>query len=87
MACSTIINKEVYYMKNNIKLLRAKDGFTQEELASKIGISRPALSDIENNKVVPSGRVMLRIANIFGISAEQIFFENTVMHEEQDGAI
>lgn len=71
-------------MENKLKLLRAQNGFTQEELASKIGISRPSLSDIENNKVVPSGRVMIRIANIFGIPAEQIFFENTVIHEERN---
>lgn len=74
-------------MENNIKLLRAQHGFTQEELALKIGISRPALSDIENKKVIPSGRVMIRMANIFGISAEKIFFENTVIQEEQNTKI
>lgn len=70
-------------MENTIKILRAQHSLTQEELARKIGISRPALSDIENNKVIPSGKIVIRIANIFGIPAEQIFFEEVVMQEER----
>lgn len=68
-------------MRNIIKVLRAQNNLTQEELAQKIGISRQALSSIENNKVQPSGKVVIKIANIFGIPAEQIFFEEDVTHE------
>lgn len=70
-------------MQNIIKVLRAKHNMTQEELAKKIGISRPSLSDIENGKVIPSGKIVIRLANVFGIPAEQIFFEETVIHEER----
>lgn len=70
-------------MKNNLKVLRAMHSLTQEELAVKLGISRPALSDIENSKSIPSGRLMIRIANHFGIPAEQIFFEDDVQPEKQ----
>jgi len=72
-------------MRNIIKVLRAQNNLTQEELAQKIGISRQALSNIENNKVQPSGKVVIKIANIFGMPAEQIFFEEDVMHEEYNG--
>ncbi|WP_352404475.1 helix-turn-helix transcriptional regulator [Sporanaerobacter acetigenes] len=72
-------------MKNIIKVLRAKHELTQEQLAKKIGISRPALSDIENNKVMPSGKIVIRLANVFGIPAEQIFFEEGVIQEEHKG--
>lgn len=71
-------------MKNIIKALRAKQNMTQEELAKKLGISRPALSDIENNKVIPNGKIVIRLANIFKVPAEQIFFEETVIQEEQN---
>lgn len=71
-------------MKNIIKVLRAKHNMSQEELAKLIGISRPALSGIENGKVVPGGKTVIRIANIFGLPAEQIFFEETVMQVEQN---
>lgn len=70
-------------MKNILKILRAKYNLTQQQLALNIGISRPALSDIETGKVIPNGRTMIKLANYFGIPAEQIFFEKSVMHEEQ----
>ncbi|GAA0177137.1 helix-turn-helix transcriptional regulator [Clostridium sediminicola] len=62
-------------MKNTIKILRAKNELTQEDLAIAIGISRPALSEIETGKVIPGGKTIIKIANYFGIPAEQIFFE------------
>ena len=34
---------------DKIKTLRAQRGLTQEELAKKVGISRPTLSKLENN--------------------------------------
>ena len=63
-------------MQNRIKELRAKYNLTQEQLAEKIGISRPALSDIETGKTIPRGQTIIRIANVFGMPAEQIFFED-----------
>jgi len=47
-------------MQNIVKALRAKHNLTQEQLARKIGISRQALSSIENNKVQPSGKVVMK---------------------------
>jgi putative transcriptional regulator len=74
-SCITIIDKEVFSVKNILKMLRAKHNMSQEKLAELIGISRPALSEIENGKVIPGGKTVIRIANIFGLPAEQIFFE------------
>lgn len=71
-------------MKNRIKFLRAQHNLTQEQLAQKIGITRPALSDIETGKRMPGGKVVIRIANVFGVPAEQIFFEEDVIQEEHN---
>jgi putative transcriptional regulator len=71
-------------MKNIIKVLRAQNNLTQEELAKKIGITRQALSNIENGKVIPSGKIVIKIANFFRIPAEKIFFEDDVIHEKQE---
>lgn len=70
-------------MKNKLKLLRAERGITQDELAKILGITRPALSNIETGKFSPKGRLVIKIANYFGIPAEQIFFEDSVLQEEQ----
>ena len=40
-------------MKNNIKIRRKEQGFSQEELAKKCGVSRQTVNAIENNKYDP----------------------------------
>ena len=37
-------------MKNSIKELRARDGFTQEDLAHEVGVSRQTINAIEKGK-------------------------------------
>ena len=71
-------------MKNKLKILRAMHNLTQEQLAESLDISRPALSNIETGESVPGGRLMIRIANHFGIPVEQIFFEDDVLLEEHN---
>ena len=70
-------------MKNNLKVLRAQHNLSQEQLAKEIGITRPAISKIETGESIPSGTTVIRIANFFGIPAEQIFFVDAVNQEEQ----
>lgn len=71
-------------MKNTLKSLRAENNLTQEQLAKSLGITRATLNSIENSKSIPNGLIIIRIANLFGIPAEQIFFENDVKQEIQD---
>jgi putative transcriptional regulator len=61
-------------MKNNIKVERAIKGITQEELASKISVSRQTINAMEANKYVPSTLLALKIAREFGKPVEAIFF-------------
>ncbi|MCW6075522.1 helix-turn-helix transcriptional regulator [Clostridium sporogenes] len=70
-------------MKNELKKLRVQVGLTQEELAKKLKVARPTISNIEREIYTPSGSLIIRIANFFGKPAEQIFFEDSVMQEEQ----
>ncbi|WP_238906146.1 helix-turn-helix transcriptional regulator [Clostridium sp. YIM B02506] len=68
-------------MKNRIKLLRAERNLTQEELAEKLGIARPTLSNIERGKYTPKGNLVVKIIKHFGIPVEQIFFDEDVKQE------
>lgn len=61
-------------MKNNIKVERAIKGFTQEDLAKKISVSRQTINAMEANKYVPSTVLALKIAKLFGKPVETIFF-------------
>ena len=66
-------------MKNRISELRKDGKISQESLAKAAGISRPHLSEIENNKAEAGGNVMFRIASALGKSVEDIFFADNVV--------
>ena len=62
-------------MKNNLKVIRAQKGLTQEQLASLAGISRPALAQIETEKTVPDGETIAKLVKALQLPADQIFFD------------
>ena len=58
---------------NRVKELRSAQGWTQEELAQAVGVSRQSINSIERNRYVPSLELVLMFARVFGISTDQIF--------------
>jgi putative transcriptional regulator len=60
-------------VKNRLKLLRAAQGWSQAELAERLGVSRQTVNAIETEKYDPSLELALRIARLFGERVEAIF--------------
>ena len=60
-------------MKNNIRVERAINNITQEQLSNKIGVSRQTINAMEANKYVPSTVLALKIAQLFNKRVEEIF--------------
>ena len=60
-------------MKNTIKVERARKGFTQADLAEKVGVTRLTIHSIEAGKFNPSVMLALKIAECFGIKVEELF--------------
>lgn len=61
---------------NQIKVQRAIKNITQEELASKIGVTRKTINTIETGKFVPSTILAIRLARFFEIKVEELFILN-----------
>ena len=59
-------------LSTKLKELRKARGLTQDELATKIFVSRPMIAKYETNKAYPTSEVMERIANYFGISIDEL---------------
>ncbi|HYD55049.1 MAG TPA: helix-turn-helix transcriptional regulator [Gemmatimonadaceae bacterium] len=55
-----------------IRELREQQDFSVRELAKKIGVSAPFLSDVELNRRHPSEDVLNRIAAILGTTADEL---------------
>jgi putative transcriptional regulator len=60
-------------MKNRLKVLRAERDWTQGDLADALEISRQSINAIETGKYDPSLPLAFKIADLFGMSIEQIF--------------
>ena len=60
-------------MKNDLRVFRAKHKMTQDDLATKLGVSRQTLSAIENNKYFPSLELALKIAKVFSCTVDELF--------------
>ena len=56
-----------------LKELRLQHGFSQEELAEKIGIKQNSYSDWENGKCKPNYEKLEKIADFFGVSLDWLF--------------
>lgn len=61
-------------MRNNIKIERARHNLTQGDLADKIGVSRQSINAIEKGKYVPSTLLAIKIAKLFKLPVEELFF-------------
>lgn len=63
-------------MKNRIRVLRAEHGWTQADLAERVGVSRNSINSIENGRFEPSLGLAFAIADTFGLSVEQVFIRD-----------
>jgi len=60
-------------VKNRVSEYRTKRGVTQEELASKVGVSRQTVIALEKGNYTPSILLALKIAGFFKVPVEKLF--------------
>lgn len=63
-------------MRNRLRVLRAERGWSQADLASRLGVSRQTVNAIETEKYDPSLPLAFRIAEVFAARIEEIFSPN-----------
>jgi putative transcriptional regulator len=60
-------------MKNRLRELRARHGWSQADLGERVGVSRQAVNALETDKHDPSLDLAFRIAAVFGLTVEEVF--------------
>lgn len=69
-------------MKNNLEQLRAQRGWTQQELADEVDVSRQTIISLESGRYNPSILLAFRLARLFETNIEEIFiYEGEESHE------
>lgn len=58
---------------NHVKTLREQKGLTQEELGTRIGVTRQTVAAIEQRRYSPSLETAFKIANEFNTGLASVF--------------
>jgi len=73
-------------VKNLVKEFRSKYGFTQEDLAVQVGVSRQTIISIESGRYNPSILLAYKIALAFAQPIEAVFLCQEELEEEKKHA-
>jgi putative transcriptional regulator len=60
-------------MTNCLRVLRAERGWSQQELADRLEVSRQSVNAVETGKYDPSLPLAFRLARLFSTTIEAIF--------------
>jgi len=74
-------------LSDNIKRLRLEKNLTQEQLATKLGVSAQAVSKWERSETYPDGALLVPIANEFEVSLDELFGNDSVSMADISGRI
>ena len=62
-------------MENRVKNHREANGWSQGELARRVGVSRQTINAVETDKYDPSLPLALRMAKLFAVPVDQLFLD------------
>lgn len=72
-------------MRNRLRVLRAERGWSQADVAGRLGVSRQTVNAIETGKYDPSLPLAFKFATLFGYPIEQIFEADSPDGERRSG--
>ena len=62
-------------MKNRLRDFREHKGWSQGELARRLGVSRQTINAVETDKYDPSLPLALRMSKLFGVPVPDLFID------------
>ncbi len=84
----------IYSLNENIKKLRTSHGMSQVEFAKLVGVTKQCVSNWENDNVLPSIDMLVKIADLFKVRTDFLlgresdaYIDVSALTEEQRGHI
>ena len=69
-------------MENRLRGIREGRGWSQGELARRLGVSRQTINAVETDKYDPTLPLALRMAKLFGVAVPELFIDQWEPEEE-----
>jgi putative transcriptional regulator len=69
-------------LKNRLKEVREAKGWSQGELARRLGVSRQTINAVETDKYDPSLPLALHMAKLFDVAVPELFVDHWEPEEE-----
>lgn len=78
-----IITGVKYIDFNNLKLFRKQNGFTQEQVAEKLGVSRQAVAKWERGESVPDIENVIALADMYEVTVDSLVRNMTSLSDKR----
>lgn len=60
-------------LKNTLKIQRAKEDLTQQDLADLVYVTRKTINTVEKGRYVPSTVLALKLSKVLDVPVEELF--------------
>ncbi|MBQ7485812.1 MAG: helix-turn-helix transcriptional regulator [Oscillospiraceae bacterium] len=72
-------------LNQRIRELRRSKGFSQVELAAKLGVTKQSVSNWENDNIQPSVEMLIQLAKVFSVSTDYLLGLDSTSYLQVEG--
>ena len=72
-------------LNKRIHDLRVAQGYSQVALAKRLGVSKQAVSNWENDNIQPSIEMLIRLAELFSVSTDYLLGRESALQVDLSG--
>lgn len=72
-------------LNEKIKALRLAGNFSQVDIAAKLSVTKQTISNWENNNIQPSVDMLVKIADLFGVTTDYLLSRDTTPRIDVSG--
>lgn len=70
---------------NNFRLFRKESGYTQEQLAERLGVSRQAVAKWESGETLPDIGICAKLSQLYGTTIDALVYRKFTGDDPENG--
>lgn len=70
---------------NNFRLFRKESGYTQEQLAERLGVSRQAVAKWESGETLPDIGICVKLSQLYGTTIDALVHHKLANDDPENG--